>query len=154
MNKWLALGVLAFGLSAMATEQVYDERADAKAAVESALKSAAANHKSVLLVFGANWCADCVALDHALKAQKSAGLLAKEFEVVKIDVGHFDRNMEIVTAYGKPIEEGIPAVVVLSPDNKILFTTRGGELANARTMNDEGVYGFFRDKVAKATQQP
>ncbi|MDN3577428.1 thioredoxin family protein [Chitinimonas viridis] len=148
----LLLGLL-LSLNVYAGEQPYNEAADARADVKQALIEARKAQKPVLLVFGANWCKDCVALDTALKTEKNAALIAKEFKVVKVDVGRFDKNLDIDTVYGNPIKKGIPAVVVLAPDQRVLYATRAGELASARSMNDEGVYGFFRNVVEQAGKQ-
>ena len=101
----------------------------------------------MLLVFGANWCGDCRALDQALHGS-SGPLIDGKFEVVKIDVGNFDKNLDIDARYGHPIGNGIPAVVVVDASNKILYSTKGGELANARKMGDQGIYDFLVAKVA------
>lgn len=122
----------------------YDESADAKAAVRQALAAAKSNHMPMLIVFGANWCEDCRALDRALKSGKNAALVAGSFNIVKVDVGNFNRNLDIVAAYGNPIKKGIPAAVVVSVDNTVLYATKAGELANARRMSDTGIYEFFR----------
>jgi thioredoxin 1 len=122
----------------------YDATADAKAQVHSALVSAKADQVPVLLIFGANWCEDCRALDGALKEGKNAELIKQGFKVVKIDVGRFDHNLDIANEYGNPIKKGIPAAVILSADNEVVYATRGGELANARKMSDSGVYDFFK----------
>ncbi|MBV8467569.1 MAG: thioredoxin family protein [Burkholderiales bacterium] len=150
MKRLILAALLALGLAASAADLPYDEQADAKADVKQALVDAHRSNKPVLLVFGANWCPDCRALNQALKTEKNAGLIKQAFNVVKIDVGHFDKNLDIVTVYGDPIKKGIPAVVVLSPDNEVLYATKAGELADARSMNEDGVYGFFRDVVARA----
>lgn len=122
----------------------YDATADAKAQVQSALVSAKADKVPVLLIFGANWCEDCRALDGSLKEGKNAELIKQGFKVVKIDVGRFDHNLDIANEYGNPIKKGIPAAVILSADNEVVYATRGGELANARKMSDSGVYDFFK----------
>jgi protein disulfide-isomerase len=121
----------------------YDESADASAALHQALTAAAGSHRPVLVIFGANWCEDCRALDRALKAGRSAALIATEFELVKVDVGNFDRNLDLVKAYGNPISKGIPAAVLLSADNEVLYATRAGELADARRMSENGIYDFL-----------
>ena len=139
---------------ALAASLPYDETADAKATLKQALSDAQASHRPVLLVFGANWCEDCRALDQALKTGRSAELIAREFKVVKIDVGNFDRNLDVDKAYGDPIRKGIPAAVVLSPDNRVLYATRAGELADARRMSEHGIYDFFRQAAANAQARP
>jgi len=128
----------------------YDESADARAAIRAALGAVGAGPRHVLIVFGANWCEDCRSLDQALESGRNAGLIAREFEVVKVDVGRFDRNLDVAKAYGDPIRKGIPAAVVLSADERVLYATQAGELSNARRMTATGVYDFFDAVVRRA----
>ena len=122
----------------------YDEAADAKADVKHTLADAKKANMPVLVIFGANWCEDCRALDAALSTGRNGALVKSEYKVVKIDVGRFDRNTDLDTAYGHPTKKGIPAAVVLSPRNEVLYATRLGELADARHMSETGIYDFFR----------
>lgn len=138
--------------TAVAAPMPYNEAADAKADVRAALQAAQAAKKPVLVIFGANWCEDCRALDASLKTTKNAELMANHFVVVKVDVGRFDRNLDISSVYGEPTKKGIPAAVVLSPGNEVLYATRAGELSNARRMSDTGVFDFFQSAVATATK--
>ena len=128
----------------------YDESADARAAIRTALGAVGAGPRRVLIVFGANWCEDCRSLDQALKSGRNAELMAREFEVVKVDVGRFDRNLDVAKAYGDPIRKGIPAAVVLAADARVLYATKAGELSNARRMSETGVYEFFNGVVHAA----
>ena len=133
---------------AFAATGPYDESADAQKDVQRAFETAAKSQRPVLVIFGANWCGDCRALDTALKVPATAELMTKEFVVVKVDVGNFDRHLDIAERYGNAIKKGIPAAAIVSPKQELLYTTKGGELANARKMSDTGVYEFFRDVVA------
>lgn len=139
----IALCALCFGFAAQAQALPYDEHADAQAVVQQALARARAEHKPALLIFGANWCEDCRALDAALHGDKTAALMARHFVVAKVDVGNFDRNLDIAKAYGNPIKKGIPAAVLLSPDGQLRYATQAGELADARRMSEAGIYDFF-----------
>lgn len=148
MGKWMVLfSCAALALTAAAAEPPYDEHADAAAQLQQALAQARAQHHDVMLVFGANWCADCRELDKALHGSSMA-LVANRFEVVKIDVGNFDKNLEIANHYGNPIAKGIPAVVILSAADEVLYSTKGGELANARRMGDTGIYDFLSHNLS------
>ena len=150
MIRCLAL-LFTLGLTlAQAAPFPYDEKADAKADLQRALRGAQASGTPVLVIFGANWCPDCRALDKALTSGKNAELMAREFRVVKVDVGNFDRNLDLAARYGNPIKKGIPAAVVLSPKEEVLYATRLGELADARNMSDTGIYDFFRRVVQQA----
>lgn len=136
--------LLATSLTALAgPPAIYDEGADAKAAIQATLADAGQAGVPVLVVFGANWCGDCRMLDNSFKHGASAPLIAQRFRVVKVDVGRFDRNVDIAQAYRVPLKKGIPAVAVLSPQGKLLYATEGGELADARKMGDQGVFDFF-----------
>jgi len=153
LKRFLVLGAL-LAASALAAPLPYDESADAKADIRRALSAAKESGIPVFVIFGANWCEDCRALDRAIKSGRSAELLARQFKVVKVDIGNFDRNLDLVEAYGNPIKKGIPAAVVLSPDNEVLYATRAGELADARRMSESGIYDFLRKvtQTAKAKQ--
>ncbi|MBE3028420.1 thioredoxin family protein [Janthinobacterium sp. BJB1] len=127
----------------------YNAAADAKADVARALAEAKAARVPVLLIFGANWCEDCRALDKALKEGKNAQLMQTEFKVVKVDVGNFDHNLDVAQTYGNPLKKGIPAAVLVSSDNnQVLYATKGGELANARRMSESGIYDFFKQAAS------
>lgn len=128
----------------------YNTTADARLDIKQALARAAVTHTSVIVIFGANWCPDCRELDHAMSHEPCATLIARDFQVVKVSVGHFNRNLAIAADYGVPLAKGIPAVAILSSPNQVLYVTKEGELANARDMGDTGIYDFFKRVTAGA----
>jgi len=150
MQRLLVIPLLIFALASHAADGPYNEAADAQQEIRQALADAAQSGKSVIVVFGANWCGDCKVLDLAMKQGSSAAFVAREFRVVKVDVGRFDRNVAVAESYGVPLKNGIPAVVILSAANKVLYVTRAGELADARSMGENGIYDFLR-KVTPRT---
>lgn len=122
----------------------HDESAGAKANIAAAKT----DKKPVLVVFGANWCGDCKMLDMAFKEGASAPIIAKNYRVVKVDVQRFTKNVDVADGYGVPLKNGIPAVAVLDATGKVLYATKGGQLADARKMGDAGVAEFFGKVVA------
>lgn len=139
----LALGLVAALVPARAEDapkpQVYNEQADARADLNQALAQANAQQRNVLVVFGANWCGDCMALDRKFSGGTLAGPVAKRFVVLKVNVGRFDKNTDLAAQMGVPLKKGIPAVAVLGRDGQVLSATSGGELADARNMGDDAV---------------
>lgn len=126
----------------------YDEAADPHQDLRAALARARKADKRVLVVFGANWCPDCRVLDGEFHAAgRTAALVSARYEVVKVDVGRFDKNLDFAKLYGEPIAKGIPSVVVVTPTNEVVYQTKAGELADARGMGADGIYGFFKDKA-------
>jgi len=150
MKRALALLLVLFAASSAAAAGRYDESADARLEVQRALAEAAVAKQSVLVVFGANWCADCRILDMTMQKDPTSALVARAFRVVKVDVGRFDRNVDVATAYGVPLQSGIPAIAILSPRQEVLYATRAGELADARKMGDTGIHEFFERAAASA----
>ena len=153
MRKLILLAGALLATLAFAAAQPYDEAADSKADLKQALNASKADQQPVLVIFGANWCKDCRALDQALSTGRNAELVKREFKVVKVDVGNFNKNLDVAEAYGNPIKKGIPAAVVLSPDNKVLYATRLGELADARNMSETGIYDFFKQVTETAKRK-
>jgi protein disulfide-isomerase len=141
--RWLLALVISLGVAFAATGP-YDEGADAKAQIGKALAQSKSDRRPVLVVFGANWCPDCRALDLAMKDGRNAELIGKEFRVVKVDVGRFDKNVDVAATYDVPLKKGIPAVAIVSAEGRAVYATKQGELADARGMSEDGLYQFFR----------
>jgi protein disulfide-isomerase len=125
----------------------YDASADAEADVKRALAAAAKDGKPVLVDFGADWCPDCVVLGKLAAKPSVAPLLAK-FHVVSVDVGQFDRNLDVAEELTVDLRtSGIPALVVLDHKGKVRTVTNDGSFANARTMNTGDVAAFLKQWV-------
>ena len=140
---------LCLSLTAHADAPVYDEAADAPAQVAQALANAKAEHKQVMIVFGANWCGDCKMLDGEFKKPALKALLDKNYVVVKVDVNRFNKNLDVVKPYGEVIKKGIPSIVIATPANQLIYATNGGELADARKMGEAGVASFFQKLASR-----
>lgn len=136
-------GAIAQAVSAPALPAIYNEQADARAELNTALRKADAQHKQVLVVFGANWCKDCRDLAGKMAGGTLAPYVAKQYVVTKVDVGRFDKNTDLAAQMGVPLKKGIPAVALLSRDGQVIKATGAGELADARNMGDDAVLKVF-----------
>jgi thiol:disulfide interchange protein len=121
----------------------YDPARDPAADLKTALALAASDGKEVLIDFGADWCPDCKVLDKLFQSKETKPLLQRNYHVVAVDVGEFDHNLDFAAKYVKLKTSGIPALVVLAPDGKVLVATNDGSFANARTMNSGQVNAFL-----------
>jgi len=127
----------------------YDKRADAHTDIQTALTEARADGKLVLLDFGANWCLDCIVLSHLFEDTTVQPFLEDNFHVVSIDVGNWDRNLDVSQRYGSPIDNGIPAVVILTGSGDVIASTKNGALADARTATAREVLDYLKGWVAQ-----
>lgn len=143
---FLAL-IVAAVLARAAGEPIYDEKADARKQIEAAIAWASQKCKptrNVVLVFGANWCPDCHALDAHMRKPELAALIRDGFVVVNIDVGRMNKNVDVAQRYGVPVKRGIPALAVLDARGKLLYAMDQGQFSNARHMSYENIRAFFQ----------
>ncbi|MCX5127865.1 co-chaperone YbbN [Streptomyces sp. NBC_00347] len=122
----------------------YDPEADAGADLAAALAAAKQDGRPVLIDFGADWCVDCRVLGVRFRQAGPAALLAK-YHVVKVDVGEFDRNLDVAERYVDLGTSGIPALAVLDPaSGDIKVATNQGEFSSARSMSAAQVEEFLK----------
>jgi hypothetical protein len=124
------------------TNNLYKPNADAKAEITEALSQAARAHKRVMLVFGGNWCYDCHVLDAAFHQPDLASVLNRNFIVVHVDVGNYDKNLDLADKYKVPLNKGVPALAVLASDGSLLYSQQHGEFESARSLDPDDLIAF------------
>lgn len=135
---------------AAARQGIYDESADADARIAEALARARREGKRVLVTYGANWCGWCHKLHELLKSDRDlARTLLYEYEQVLVDVGRFDRNMNVAGRYGADLKAaGIPYLTVLDADGKPLANQETGSLEEGDHHDPAKVRAFLEKWVA------
>ena len=127
-------------------KDLYPANADAHAEIRNAEKEAAAGHKRLLLVFGANWCFDCHVLDLAFHRPDLAPLVEANYEIVHVDIGpEGTKNADLVQEYQIPLNKGVPALAVVDSRGKLLVSEKNGEFEDARQLTPE----FLREFLTK-----
>jgi thioredoxin 1 len=124
-------------------KDIYNERINAHAEIKEALEKAAAGHKRVIVVFGANWCFDCHVLDKAFHRPDAAAIIAANYEVVHVDIGKGEKNQDLMKKYEVPMKRGIPGLAVLDADGKLVYSQKNGEFENARALAPEDFLAFL-----------
>ena len=121
----------------------YDDRADADAALAATIAKAKADGKRVLIDLGGNWCTDCRILAAVMELPELKAFVAKHYDVVEIDVGRMNRNLQIPAKYGVTKLDGVPTVLIVEPNGKLLNATNAADLADARSMNPQGIANWL-----------
>jgi thioredoxin 1 len=121
--------------------QLYKTDANAAQEIRQALAAAGKQHKNVLLDFGGNWCLDCHVLDNAFQQPRIAPLLNNNYVVVHVDVGKYDKNLDLAKKYHVDLEKGVPSLAVLDALGKVLYAT--GDFERARVMSEDDVIQFL-----------
>lgn len=128
-----------------AAKAIYDTKADAKKQIAEAVAKARRENQRVLVMFGGNWCGWCQRL-HALfgSDQKIAHTLSYEYQLVMVDVGKFDKNLDIAAGYGADLKKaGVPFLTVLDADGKPLAIQETGALEDKDHHDAQKVWGFL-----------
>jgi thioredoxin 1 len=121
--------------------QLYKANANAAQDIRQALAAAGRQHKNVLLDFGGNWCIDCHVLDNAFHQPRIAPLLNGNYVLVHVDVGKYDKNLDLAKKYHVNLEKGVPSLAVLDALGKVLYAT--GDFERARMMSEDDVIQFL-----------
>jgi len=119
----------------------YDESADANAAVNAALAKARAEHKRAFIDLGGNWCGDCRVLAGLMQEPEISAFIDAHYIVVAVDVGRFNRNLQIPARWGITQRlEGVPAVLIVDPNtNALVDEGHVAALADARHMDPQSI---------------
>jgi thiol:disulfide interchange protein len=122
---------------------IYPENVDAKAEIAEALANATKTHRRVLLIFGGNWCYDCHVLDAAFHSAEIAPTLNKNYVVVHVNIGDYDKNLDLADKYEIPLKKGVPAAAVLKGNGTLVVSQKNQEFEKARSMATEDVLAFL-----------
>jgi thiol:disulfide interchange protein len=124
-------------------KHLYSAEADPKAEIAAALQQATAEHKRVLLDFGGDWCGDCQVLDIYFHQPTNLDLLNDNYVLVHVDIGHFDKNLDISDKYSVPLKKGVPALAVLDPTGNVVYSQKDAEFGDMRYMYPSSVTDFL-----------
>lgn len=124
---------------------IYDEQADARKQITAALARARAENRRVLIQWGANWCGWCHVLHDTCRNDKDVKKkLLYEYDVVLIDIGRSDKNLDLAATYGADFKsQGVPYLTILSADGKALANQETGSLEKGQAHDPAKVLAFL-----------
>jgi thiol-disulfide isomerase/thioredoxin len=118
----------------------YDETANADARVDATIARAKKSGKRVMIDLGGNWCADCRILAGLMELPEMDTFLKAHYELVSVDVGRFNRNLQIPARYGITRRlEGVPAILVVTANGKLVNRGRVSAIQDARHMTPQAL---------------
>jgi len=60
-----------------------------------------------------------------------------------VDVGEYNKNLDLAKQYDVPVERGVPAIAVLDGNGKLLFSQKRREFEKARSLAPEDILDFL-----------
>jgi protein disulfide-isomerase len=117
---------------------LYDEKADGAKQITQARERAKKDNRRVLVMWGENRCEFCAYLNQLLTTDPQIRqLIETEYEWVKIDIGKFDKHIDLAKSFSTPIDQqgfGAPALTVIEPNSGMAIGTQGGNSMVAKPM--------------------
>lgn len=121
----------------------FDESANATEQLDTALDRAELTDKRVIVVMGANWCHDSRGLAGWFVQPRFAAMLEAKYEIVYVDVGHRDRNIDIARRFGLKSIKGTPTVLVLSSSGVLLNRKSAPKWRDAASREEDAIFAYF-----------
>ena len=116
--------------------------------VERALVDAKVSGKTVLVIMGANWCHDSVALAGWLDTPRFREMMRDRYQIVYVDVGTPQlgkgRNLDIAKRFGIGKVKNTPLLIMVSAEGKLLNSKKdAASWRNAASRNEDDIYRYF-----------
>lgn len=135
-----------------AKTELYPADADAKKEIEAALTTAHAENKRVILIFGGNWCYDCHVLDQALHEGEAEKIVKESFLLVHVNIGEGDKNLDLIKKYETTLGSGVPTVVIIDDEGRVIYSSTKGEFEAARQIMKKDLVAFLKKWKPRATR--
>jgi thioredoxin-related protein len=136
-----------FNISIFSQEQpagIYSSHKNPGDEIKSAVIDAADGCRAILLVFGADWCPWCNRLSKFFdENERVAATLKNNFIVVKVDLGRWDKNLDLMAKFKVDRKAGIPSFVVLDSKGEWMKFQETGVLEEGKGYSEKKVLKFF-----------
>ena len=112
--------------------------------IERFLDSSINKSKQPIIIFGGNWCPDCRILEGTLQLPTIKKYMIEHYEIMHVDVGRYDKNMNLISYFKIPKEEGVPRVLVFDTNKNILNMESTKEWTTARDRKQQEIFNYFQ----------
>ena len=122
----------------------YDEKVIDSLQLDKFIDMSISKGKQPVVIFGGNWCPDCRILDGTLAMPTIKKFLQQHYQVMHIDIGRYDRNMELMNHLNIETKKGVPRVVILDLEKNIVNSSTSSEWTTARDRKQQEIYNYFQ----------
>ena len=122
----------------------YDEKVVDSLQLDEFIDLSISKGKQPVVIFGGNWCPDCRILEGTLAMPTIKKFLQQHYQVMHIDIGRYDRNMELMNHLNIESKKGVPRVVILDLEKNIVNSSTSSEWTTARDRKQQEIYNYFQ----------
>ena len=131
--------------------KVYDEKLDAMAQIDQAVKLASITGRKVICQVGGNWCPWCLRFANLITEDKEiAELIEKHFVYIHVNTSKDNKNKEALIRLGNPGRFGYPVFVILNHDGSVLHIQNSAYLEEGKGYDRKKVLDFFKNWTDEA----
>jgi len=127
----------------------YNEKIVTSVQLNAFINDSIAKELQPVIIFGGNWCPDCRILEGTLKIQTIKEFLQEHYQIMHIDIGRYDRNMELMNHLNIESKKGVPRVVILNLKKEVLNSSTSSEWTSARERKQQEIFNYFQEYVIK-----
>jgi thiol-disulfide isomerase/thioredoxin len=122
----------------------YDEKVVDSLQLDEFIDLSISKGKQPVVIFGGNWCPDCRILEGTLAMPTIKKFLQQHYQIMHIDIGRYDRNMELMDHLNIESKKGVPRVVILDLEKNIVNSSTSSEWTTARDRKQQEIYNYFQ----------
>ena len=126
----------------------YDEKIIDSSELDKFINQSINNDKQPVVIFGGNWCPDCRILAGTLAMPTIKKFLQQYYRIIHIDIGRYDKNMELMNHLNIEPKKGVPRVVILDFKKNIVNSSTSSEWTTARDRKEQEIYDYFQKFVS------
>ena len=126
----------------------YDEKIIDSSELDKFINQSINNDKQPVVIFGGNWCPDCRILAGTLAMPTIKKFLQRYYRIIHIDIGRYDKNMELMNHLNIEPKKGVPRVVILDFKKNIVNSSTSSEWTTARDRKEQEIYDYFQKFVS------
>ena len=126
----------------------YDEKVVDSLQLDEFIDLSISKGKQPVVIFGGNWCPDCRILEGTLAMPTIKKFLQQHYQVMHIDIGRYDRNMDLMDHLNIESKKGVPRVVILDLEKNIVNSSTSSEWTTARDRKQQEIYNYFQKFVS------
>lgn len=155
----LVLAISAIGMNAQTQlPKVYNEKINPMTQIDQAVAKAAKGKKNIIVQLGGNWCPWCLRFaDFISKDSLISATIKENYEYIHVNIPRRGTPEEklaepLQKRLGNAGRFGYPALVVLSPQGKVLHIQDSGFLESGNGYDHKKVLRFLKCWTPEATK--
>ncbi|MFL2700099.1 MAG: thioredoxin family protein [Gammaproteobacteria bacterium] len=164
MNKYLTFFLMLFSMLNLDADNIkltsqdilmpplplpYNNKNISSRLLDSFINEAINENLQPVIIFGGNWCPDCRILDGTLELPTVKKFLNEHYKIMHIDIGRYDKNMELMSHLKIEQKKGVPRVVIFNFQKEILNSSTSSEWTTARDRKQQEIFNYFQKYVVK-----